>query len=106
MRNTIYLKISWYSHSSLIEINVLDGLEAVDGKTPVFCQGVAPPPPPLPPPDLLTPAPARRNLERKSSSDSMNSLNTLLSAEFSKHDNVQSEDGEVHVLRQSCNENL
>jgi len=81
--------------------NNKDGLEAVDGKTPVFCQGVAPPPPPLPPPDLLTPAPARRNLERKSSSDSMNSLNTLLSAEFSKHDNVQSEDGEVHVLRPS-----
>ena len=73
----------------------------MDGKPVQMCQGVAPPPPPLPPPDLLTPAPPRRQLERRNSSDSMNSLNTLLSAEFSKHDTNNSEDGEVHVLKPS-----
>ena len=65
-----------------------------------LCQGVAPPPPPLPPPDLLTPAPPRKQIvERRSSGDSMNSLNTLLSAEFSKHD--VNDDGEIHVLKPS-----
>lgn len=63
------------------------------------CQG-APPPPPLPPPDLLTPAPPRRQLERRSSSESMNSLNTMLSAEFGKHDNTDG-NGEIHVLKPS-----
>ena len=84
----------------------LDGLDDGDGLRVQVCQGApgAPPPPPLPPPDLLTPAPPRKQLERKSSnsSESVNSLNTLLSAEFSKHDlGTAAGDGEMHVLKPS-----
>ena len=84
----------------------LDGLDDGDGLRVQVCQGApgAPPPPPLPPPDLLTPAPPRKQLERKSSnsSESVNSLNTLLSAEFSKHDlGTAAGDGEIHVLKPS-----
>eukprot|EP00092_Neocalanus_flemingeri_P000664 GFUD01000706.1.p1 GENE.GFUD01000706.1~~GFUD01000706.1.p1 ORF type:complete len:1627 (+),score=503.34 GFUD01000706.1:566-5446(+) len=64
------------------------------------CAANAPPPPPLPPPDLMTPAAPRRLVERRNSTDSMNSLNTLLSAEFGKIDN-EGDDGEVHVLKPS-----
>ena len=60
----------------------------------------APPPPPLPPPDLLTPAPPRRLMERRNSTDSINSLNTMLSVEFNRHD-PEGEDGETHVLKPS-----
>ena len=82
----------------LSPISILD-----DGSDEVIntlqCVG-APPPPPLPPPDLLTPAPPRRLLERRNSSDSVTSLNTMLSVEFSRHDN-ETEDGETHVLKPS-----
>jgi len=64
------------------------------------CAANAPPPPPLPPPDLMTPAAPRRLVERRNSTDSINSINTMLSAEFGKIDN-ESEDGEVHVLKPS-----
>ena len=47
----------------------------------------------------MTPAPPRRLLERRNSTDSINSLNTMLSAEFSRHDNES--DGEIHVLKPS-----
>ena len=39
-------------------------------------------------------------MERRNSTDSINSLNTMLSVEFSRHDN-ESEDGETHVLKPS-----
>jgi len=64
------------------------------------CAENAPPPPPLPPPDLMTPAAPRRIVERRNSTDSINSINTMLSAEFGKIDN-ESEDGEIHVLKPS-----
>jgi len=64
------------------------------------CAANAPPPPPLPPPDLMTPAAPRRLVERRNSTDSINSINTMLSAEFGKIDN-ESEDGEFHVLKPS-----
>jgi len=64
------------------------------------CAANAPPPPPLPPPDLMTPAAPRRLVERRNSTDSINSINTMLSAEFGRIDNG-SDDGEVHVLKPS-----
>jgi len=64
------------------------------------CAANAPPPPPLPPPDLMTPAAPRRLVERRNSTDSINSINTMLSAEFGRIDN-ESQDGEVHVLKPS-----
>jgi len=94
-----------HQYEAITEDNNTDGAhrdytENGHSKLARVCAANAPPPPPLPPPDLMTPAVPRRLVERRNSTDSVNSINTMLSAEFGKIDN-ESQDGEFHVLKPS-----